>query len=976
MKKRFLGITLAAALLVTSTISAGASQTYAFDQQFNYMTDEVTVGEGSNFDIAEKTNNTVLTSEKYESNDVLKFHLDGAGANDAAQNFRVQKNGNTNLFSQPGSSMVIKTRMKFDNKYRKVIQAYASGQTYVLLEMADVRNNAAGVYEQKTYYTIPGSTSKEVEGKFVGFNEWHDVVFVFKEGGTELDTLYAYVDGEKLYSENIPADKNFNGLLKNMTFQQGRTTHTIPFNWYIDYLQVGEYTSSTATVAATKEVTEGDIFELAPSVSGSYTDYNVEIPAGSPLTYDKLTGKFTAGTVETITSVTVKFNFVDELIPDVTSTITVEPSVEPILPSEIQQNVFAEDINLTVGQSFGLNNLFSVLPANADDTSLRYEIVGTTDVISTTGDTLTALKAGTAKVKVTAVGKTDVTKEVDVKVNAGNFDVLNNMLLTDTWDTKNETHSDFISLAYGKEYSPISVVSDPVFGKAIKFTGVGTAANAGASHLDKYVSASSLTANKDYKISGWVKLDAINPNPSSTHIDIKAFGYTQEGTAYAFAYDAPYTTSINIAKTTLASGNWYYFETDAFNMDVNKYGKGLEGVKIEIASYNNQAGVDAYVSNLAFVEQATVTTTGYEVSVDDALVTANTELDKVVGDSFSIVTHAIPSTGSVSLTYSSSDETIATVSATGEVTILNKSGEVTITVTDGTTNRTFKINVTKPVEEITAENTSVEVTMGNRNNSFDFTITPADATSALKTIVANSGICTAEVVNGKLFIVPVAVGTTTVKIVSEDDETIFLEFTVTVKEAKATNITLTSTSETIQKNQTVTIVATTTPTGKTVTFTSADATIATVNASGVVTGLKAGTTTITVQADDITATFTVTVIISATGIEVPEREVSLEVGGIYEIAATVTPTDKTDSISYASSNNDVATVDANGKVTAIGAGEVTITITCGTAVQTITVTVTAPQSNNTTIIVVSIVAGVAAVSALGLAFFFLKKKKR
>lgn len=81
-------------------------------------------------------------------------------------------------------------------------------------------------------------------------------------------------------------------------------------------------------------------------------------------------------------------------------------------------------------------------------------------------------------------------------------------------------------------------------------------------------------------------------------------------------------------------------------------------------------------------------------------------------------------------------------------------------------------------------------------------------------------------------------------------------------------------------------------------------------------------------------------IIEATNIELDSNSENLIVGATYQIVATVLPENAASkAISYTSSNEDVAIVSQTGLVTAVGAGNATITITSGNIKTVFTVTV-------------------------------------
>lgn len=136
--------------------------------------------------------------------------------------------------------------------------------------------------------------------------------------------------------------------------------------------------------------------------------------------------------------------------------------------------------------------------------------------------------------------------------------------------------------------------------------------------------------------------------------------------------------------------------------------------------------------------------------------------------------------------------------------------------------------------------------------------------------------------------------------------------------------------------------------GAVLTYSSSDAKIVSVDAEGNVTPLKAGTATIIVKASaknykDATASVNVTVIkkvlnVTKTSVTKTEGNKAFSLGVKTNVKATVT---------YKTSNKNVATVNKKGKVTVKGPGRAVITVTgkaSGRATETVKITVTVKPS--------------------------------
>lgn len=117
----------------------------------------------------------------------------------------------------------------------------------------------------------------------------------------------------------------------------------------------------------------------------------------------------------------------------------------------------------------------------------------------------------------------------------------------------------------------------------------------------------------------------------------------------------------------------------------------------------------------------------------------------------------------------------------------------------------------------------------------------------------------------------------------------------------------------------------------TVEWTSSDESVATVDATGMVVAASAGEADITASVTDseMSAVCKVTVKVAAKDITVPDNlDVKLNDGNETTVEATVSPADATDvKVSYASTDEAVATVDKDGRVQVLQPGECDITTT-------------------------------------------------
>lgn len=167
-----------------------------------------------------------------------------------------------------------------------------------------------------------------------------------------------------------------------------------------------------------------------------------------------------------------------------------------------------------------------------------------------------------------------------------------------------------------------------------------------------------------------------------------------------------------------------------------------------------------------------------------------------------------------------------------------------------------------------------------------------------------------------------------------------------VASVAVTEVTLSKKELTLKEGDSETLVATVKPddaTDKTVTWSSSDASIATVDNNGKVTAVKEGFATITAKAGEKSATCSVTVnkeVIDVTEVTLNKTELTLKEGDSETLIATVKPDNASNkTVTWKSSDESIATVDTSGKVSAIKTGVATVSAQAGSLTATCTVVV-------------------------------------
>jgi len=257
-----------------------------------------------------------------------------------------------------------------------------------------------------------------------------------------------------------------------------------------------------------------------------------------------------------------------------------------------------------------------------------------------------------------------------------------------------------------------------------------------------------------------------------------------------------------------------------------------------------------------------------------------------------------------------------------------------------------------PVASVSVSPASASVPVGG---TVQLTATPRDAGGNPlpgRTVTwASSNTSVATVSAGGLVTGKVA-GTATITATSEGQSGT-AAITVTAASVPVASVSVTPASASVNEGKTVQLTATPRDSsgnalsGRTVTWASSNTSVATVSASGLVTGKVAGTATITATSEGQSGTSTITVVrVPVASVSVTPATASVQVGSAVQLTAT--PKDASGSpltgrtVTWASSDASVATVSTSGLVTGRAAGTATITATSEGQSGTATITVT-PQ---------------------------------
>lgn len=310
-----------------------------------------------------------------------------------------------------------------------------------------------------------------------------------------------------------------------------------------------------------------------------------------------------------------------------------------------------------------------------------------------------------------------------------------------------------------------------------------------------------------------------------------------------------------------------------------------------------------------------------------------------VNETAQLAASVLPATANQGIKFTSSDETVATVSETGLVTA-RKEGTAVITATaaDGSEKSascTIKVGATAvdvPVTGITLDQPEITIEVLKDAKQLKATVEPANATN--KDVVFSSSNTNVAVVSNTGLVTAINNGTATITVTSKENPSIMAKCLVKVgAPVLVTDVTVQPAELNLKTDGTYQLSVSVLPSNadeRGVTFESSNTAVATVSASGLITAKGPGSATITVTAKDSSgkkATCTVTVTQPVKGVTVSPSSVVIQKDNVQKLTASVVPENATNKkLIYKSSNETVAVVSNDGIITARSEGWATITV--------------------------------------------------
>ena len=305
---------------------------------------------------------------------------------------------------------------------------------------------------------------------------------------------------------------------------------------------------------------------------------------------------------------------------------------------------------------------------------------------------------------------------------------------------------------------------------------------------------------------------------------------------------------------------------------------------------------------------------------------SNTKLNLGTGKTMTLKSKVLPADAPQTVTWSSSAPAVVSVSQTGLIRCKSVGSAVIKATTSNGKSATCVINVQEVITELALNKNALSLVIG-QTSTLKASAKPANLSNG--TLTWTSSNAKVATVNSKGIVTAVAPGTATIT-VSNAASGLSDTCTVSVRRA-VKGVSLNQKTLNLNYRETALLEAMVTPrnaTNQTIIWESSNMNVAKVTKKGLVTAIGSGTAIITAVTDDggFAASCTVNVHVAVTGITLEASAKTVNVGNTITLTATTVPavaTNKT--IEYSSSDISIARVNANGVVTGIKAGDVTLT---------------------------------------------------
>ena len=414
------------------------------------------------------------------------------------------------------------------------------------------------------------------------------------------------------------------------------------------------------------------------------------------------------------------------------------------------------------------------------------------------------------------------------------------------------------------------------------------------------------------------------------------------------------SVTVNPASALLEVGGTQRFTASARASD----GSTVSGVTFSWSSNNtsvvtiNASGVATAVSAGTSTIRATgngvssspVTVTVTQPPVTRITVSPSSAQQMNVGEQRTFTATAFTAGGSerddVTFTWSSSDDTVVSINASGLATAIG-AGTATITAaTGGVTSSPVTVTVSEPppmVASVTVSPPMVSIEVGE-SQQFEATALTSDGTTVPDvTFTWTSSDTTVATIDTAGLAWGLSAGSVAITAsVGAFSNTAMLMVSVPPPVVSSVTVSPPTESIVIGETQQFEAMAFTSEgmaiPGVVVTWTSSDMMVATIDGSGLATGVGAGEVEITATVDDVSGTAMLMVaepppVVST--ISLTPSAMTVLVGGMFQLSATALTSEGMEvpdvTFSWMSDDNGVASVDDTGMVTAIAAGTAMIT---------------------------------------------------